>query len=240
MSNGNGNNTVPRKGFRVAPQPTKGQVMEENLTLAQELSGKFQQLETQTRFMSNVLAQTMKAIQQLGPEVNALSTIEAAVLSSEPAKENDYVMIDYLGRLLNEDGSDELDKDGDPVYFDGGFGSKYTILGLGGGTLVPGFEAQLVGVRPGDSVEITVTFPKDYAKELAERKAKFQIYVHRVYTPLSQSPVEKIKMNHDLKKAKLAQARAEAKAAEEAAKKAAAGEPVVPNEAASTQEQPSQ
>lgn len=52
---------------------------------------------------------------------------------------------------------------------------------LGSGALIPGFEDQLVGHAAGEKFSIEVTFPKDYhAKELAGKKASFEIDLHEV------------------------------------------------------------
>jgi len=54
-------------------------------------------------------------------------------------------------------------------------------LELGSGTMIPGFEEQLVGVSAGDTKTIEVTFPDDYAsKEVAGKTAKFDVTVHSV------------------------------------------------------------
>jgi trigger factor len=54
-------------------------------------------------------------------------------------------------------------------------------LELGSGTMIPGFEEQLVGVSAGDTKTIEVTFPEDYAsKEVAGKTAKFDVSVHSV------------------------------------------------------------
>jgi len=220
------NNGTPRKGFRVAPQPTKGEVLQDNAQLAQQLAQRLSGAEKQVNFLGQMLSQTVRAVQNMGPEVNSLSTITAAVDSKSAAKENDYVMIDYLGRLVNEDGSDQLDADGDPMYFNGGYGSKFVILGLGNGTLIPGFEEQLVGMNIGESKEISVKFPDNYGPELSNKHAKFQVYVHKIYVPLSRTAVEQTKMDYDLKKAdikaKKAAAEAEAKTAADAVAQATA------------------
>jgi len=57
-------------------------------------------------------------------------------------------------------------------------------LELGSGTMIPGFEEQLVGVGAGDSKTIEVTFPDDYAsKDVAGKVAKFDVIVHSVAAP---------------------------------------------------------
>jgi trigger factor len=64
--------------------------------------------------------------------------------------------------------------------FAGGEGRGQT-LELGSGRLVPGFEEQLVGARPGDEREVAITFPDDYgAEELAGKDAVFAVTVREV------------------------------------------------------------
>jgi len=49
------------------------------------------------------------------------------------------------------------------------------------GSMIPGFEDQLVGVSKGDEKTISVNFPEDYrATELAGKEAQFEITVHGV------------------------------------------------------------
>jgi len=36
---------------------------------------------------------------------------------------------------------------------------------VGSGTFIDGFEDQLIGGRPGDDIEVNVTFPEDYGKK---------------------------------------------------------------------------
>ena len=55
---------------------------------------------------------------------------------------------------------------------------------LGSGRLIPGFEAQLEGVKVGDTKTLNVTFPKDYGeKSLAGKPATFDITVKEVKVP---------------------------------------------------------
>jgi len=39
------------------------------------------------------------------------------------------------------------------------------VLEVGSGTFIDGFEDQLIGGRPGDDIEVNVTFPEDYGKK---------------------------------------------------------------------------
>ena len=69
----------------------------------------------------------------------------------------------------------------DGVAFEGGKGENYP-LELGSNSFIPGFEEQLVGTKAGDSLDVNVTFPKDYHAELASKAAVFKVTVHEVKT----------------------------------------------------------
>lgn len=82
------------------------------------------------------------------------------------AKNGDSVILDFSGSV-------------DGVKFDGGTAEKQT-LNLGSGNFIPGFEEQIVGMKAGDEKDIQVTFPTEYAPELAGKDAVFAIKVHNV------------------------------------------------------------
>ncbi len=85
----------------------------------------------------------------------------------EPAGENDFIVMDYLGTI-----------DGDA--FEGGEG-RDQLIELGSGRLVPGFEEQLTGAKAGDERTVKITFPDDYgADELEGRDAEFEVTVNEV------------------------------------------------------------
>lgn len=72
------------------------------------------------------------------------------------------------------------------VPFEGGKAENYT-LELGSGSFVPGFEDQVVGMKAGEEKDINVTFPEDYAPELAGKPVVFKIKLHEVKE--AQKPV---------------------------------------------------
>ena len=77
----------------------------------------------------------------------------------------DIVNLDYKGSV-------------DSVPFSGGE-AKGQELTLGSGAFIPGFEEQLIGMKPGEEKTITVTFPEEYqSKELAGKEAQFDIRVN--------------------------------------------------------------
>ena len=84
-----------------------------------------------------------------------------------PAALGDTLTLDYAGFCGGE-------------QFAGGTAQNQTLT-LGSHTFIPGFEEQLVGSRPGEQVEVKVTFPRDYhAAGLAGKEAVFRCTVHQV------------------------------------------------------------
>jgi trigger factor len=65
----------------------------------------------------------------------------------------------------------------DGEAFSGGEGKDYE-LEIGSGTFIDNFEDQLVGLKVGDSKDVTVTFPKEYgSEELNGKEALFKVDV---------------------------------------------------------------
>lgn len=91
------------------------------------------------------------------------------VVTDNPAKDGDTVVIDYVGSVDGEE-------------FDGGAATNYS-LELGSNSFIPGFEEQLVGVEPSSEVDVNVTFPEEYhAEDLAGKEALFKVTIHEVKT----------------------------------------------------------
>ncbi len=87
---------------------------------------------------------------------------------NKPAlKDGDTANIDYEGIL-----------DGETKPFEGG-SAKGTDLKLGSDTFIDGFEDGLIGKKVGDTVELKLTFPKDYKnKELQNKKVTFTVKIN--------------------------------------------------------------
>jgi trigger factor len=101
-----------------------------------------------------------KEVERLRDRLATLETVD------RPAETGDHVVMDYLGKVDGE-------------AFPGGEG-RDQLIELGSGRLIPGFEEQLVGASAGDEPTISVTFPDDYAPELAGQDATFDIKVSEV------------------------------------------------------------
>lgn len=144
---------------------------------------------------------SFKATVEIFPEIKptGLSNIK---LTREKAKPTDQMVKDALQNLQErlrtfKDKADAASK-GDRITFTG---QGYTLKGetekafeggnlenfpviIGSGSLIPGFEDQLEGLKAGDKKNVTVTFPKEYhAPDLAGQKAIFKIEVNKVEAP---------------------------------------------------------
>ncbi len=67
----------------------------------------------------------------------------------------------------------------DGVAFDGGKGENFD-LEIGSGQFIPGFEDQIIGKNAGDEFDVNVTFPTEYAPELAGKDATFKVKVNEI------------------------------------------------------------
>lgn len=95
-------------------------------------------------------------------------TADNGAVTSRAVKNGDKVIIDYEGT-----------KDG--VAFNGGTASGAS-LEIGSGSFIPGFEEGLVGVMPGETVKLNLTFPADYKKnpDLAGQAVVFTVTVQYI------------------------------------------------------------
>ncbi|PID41541.1 MAG: trigger factor [Proteobacteria bacterium] len=129
-------------------------------------------------------------------ELNDFSGIEVEKPVSEVTSEDVDKMMDILLRQQAE--SEEVDRQSedrdtitvdykgsiDGEEFEGGSAEGAKIV-LGSGQMIPGFEDGLVGVKAGDEVTLTVSFPEDYhAENLRGKEAKFETRVHKVESPV--------------------------------------------------------
>ena len=86
-------------------------------------------------------------------------------ITDRPVKNLDMTNIDYEGK-----------KDG--VAFEGGTAQGATLL-IGSGQFIGGFEEGLIGVMPGETVDLNLTFPAQYGNaELAGQDVVFTVTVN--------------------------------------------------------------
>ncbi len=111
-------------------------------------------------------ASVTEALENLAKSANNFSKRK----KGSKAKEGDQVVINFLGKV-------------DGVAFEGGAADDYPLV-LGSNSFIPGFEAQLIGAKEGDEVEVNVTFPENYgAANLAGKDAVFTCNVNEVKEP---------------------------------------------------------
>lgn len=93
-------------------------------------------------------------------------TAENGGITDRAVENGDNVNIDYEGK---ENG----------VAFAGGTASSQLLL-IGSGQFIPGFEEGLVGVMPGETVDLNLTFPEDYNPEMAGKSVVFTVTVNHI------------------------------------------------------------
>jgi trigger factor len=92
------------------------------------------------------------------------------VETDRASAKDDRLVIDFIGRKNGEE-------------FPGGRADDYTVM-VGGGMMLPDFEAQLEGVKAGDKKSFDVSFPADYqAPDLAGSTVQFEMTVKKVEAP---------------------------------------------------------
>ncbi len=87
-------------------------------------------------------------------------------VEDKPVENGNIAVIDFEGFV-------------DGVAFDGGKAEMHE-LEIGSGSFIPGFEEQIIGHVIGDEFDIDVTFPEEYAEELAGKAAVFKIKLHEI------------------------------------------------------------
>lgn len=105
---------------------------------------------------------------EIEAEINKLRerNSRTIVVEDRAAQNGDITVIDFEGFV-------------DSVAFDGGKGENYTLT-LGSGSFIPGFEDQIIGHNLNDEFEVNVTFPDEYAPELAGKAAVFKVKLHEI------------------------------------------------------------
>jgi trigger factor len=110
-------------------------------------------------------AETDQSLQSIAEQSRPFNDTAGA-----PAARGDRVTISFQGTI-----------DGAP--FEGGSGDDVALV-LGSAQFIPGFEDQLVGIKPGEGRTVDVKFPDNYRVEsLAGKNAVFSVMAKKVETP---------------------------------------------------------
>jgi len=92
---------------------------------------------------------------------------ELVVKETGKVENGDIAVIDFEGF-----------KDG--IAFEGGKGENYS-LEIGSNTFIPGFEDGVVGMKKGETKDLTLTFPEDYGQtDLAGKEVVFKVTVNEI------------------------------------------------------------
>ncbi len=108
-----------------------------------------------------------KEIQEKIDTILKQNTPFKKIKEDRPLQNNDQAIFDFVGKI-------------DGVEFEGGSAEKFELL-IGSGQFIGGFEEQMVGMKIGETKDISVKFPEDYqSKELAGKDAIFTITLHTI------------------------------------------------------------
>jgi trigger factor len=129
--------------------------------------------------ISDSIIQTVEALARKADQHDRDTDSLMKMLRSKPsevANRGDMVVIGFVGRLQNPDGTL-----GDPQQ---GMVSEYVLIDslAMNNELVPGFEEQLIGASVGSVKTVTVTFPENYAEHLRGKTAQFQVGIQATFT----------------------------------------------------------
>lgn len=96
------------------------------------------------------------------------ATAEAGGITDRAVEIGDNINLDYAGY---EDG----------VAFEGGTATNQTLV-IGSGSFIEGFEEGLVGVMPGETVDLNLSFPENYYNaDMAGKAVVFTVTVNFIY-----------------------------------------------------------
>lgn len=96
-----------------------------------------------------------------------LQSAEELDLIHRSAQMGDLVIVDFKGKIGDD-------------YFENGSAENATIA-LGSSQMIPGFEKGIVGHEVGETFTIDVTFPKQYAEDVAGKDAVFEITIKELW-----------------------------------------------------------
>ena len=161
---------IAKQDFKAIGRPnlTDMQISEENivtLTLTTEVYpevtlGQYKGLEIEKAEAAVSDEQVQAELDRMAQNVASTETVDRA------AEMGDTANIDFEG----------FDNG---VPFDGGKGDNFDLK-LGSGQFVPGFEEQVVGMTAGEEKDIDITFPENYAAELAGKPVVFHVKLNKV------------------------------------------------------------
>ena len=136
-------------------------------TLPKFDAGTFEEIELERQVATVDDAEVGKAMDRMADQNRVFTPKEGDDVA---AASGDRVTIDFVGRIKGEE-------------FEGGSGTDVDVI-IGSETFIPGFEAQLIGAKVGESRTVNVTFPENYlSAPLAGQDAAFDVTVKVIAAP---------------------------------------------------------
>ena len=127
-----------------------------------------------------------KGIEATKKNVEVTDEDVSAELVKVQDRNSRMVDVDNRGALTGDTAVIDFEGFCDGKAFEGGKAEGFE-LSLGSGQFIPGFEDQIVGHTPGETFDVTVTFPEDYGNEdLNGKEAVFETtlnYIKESVTP---------------------------------------------------------
>ena len=123
-----------------------------------------------------------KGLEAEKPEVSVSDEEVEAELNN--TRKRNARMLDIDDRAAQMGDTANIDFDGflNGERFDGGKAEGYS-LELGSNSFVPGFEEQVVGMQIGEEKDLNITFPTEYAPELAGKDVVFKVKLNSLTMP---------------------------------------------------------
>lgn len=128
------------------------------------------------------LKKTVTTVTDAQIEETIASKLGNTVIEDEPCQIGDNVYISYVGKI-------------DGKEFEGG-STEGTAITLGSSGYIDGFDDGVVGMKPGETKDLNLTFPDPYNnnKELSGKPVVFTVtvnYISRAFTELTDEWVQK-------------------------------------------------
>jgi len=164
---------ISQRGLRPAFQPdvridSEAEGSDLTFSLLLEVLPEFEPIDFATLSLERLVAEVAdEAVDEAVVRLAETLAGDQELAEPRPAANGDLLVLDFDGSV-----------DGESLP---GMKAEGHRLELGKGTLIPGFEEQLVGAAAGEARTVNVTFPADYGHDrLAGKDAVFQVVVKEI------------------------------------------------------------
>lgn len=138
------------------------------------------EFETKVDVIGKVTVPDYKKIKKVAPVVKLTEKDVTEVLETLKSRMAEKKDVDRAAKAGDEATISFKGVDAKGEAINGAEGKDYPLQ-LGSNAFIPGFEDNVIGMKPGDEKTFTLTFPKDYGvKALANKKVTFTVTVSKV------------------------------------------------------------